>query len=88
MKQARITWTDPDGEHSVDVRFMDWIAWEKHTGKSAANGLEQLGDLAYLAWLGAKRDGEKRPFEGFVARIEGFPTAEWVGQEDPTQPGA
>jgi len=88
MKQARITYTDADGEHTVELRFADWIAWEKHTGKSAAKGIEQLTDLAWLAWTAAKRDGEKRPFEGFVARLEGFPTAEFVGDEDPTQPGA
>jgi hypothetical protein len=88
MRKAYITWHDPDGEHTVEVRFSDWIAWEKHTGKSAANGIEQLTDIAWLAWTASKRDGEKRPFDGFVARVEGFPTAAFEGAEDPTQPEA
>lgn len=91
MIKANITWTDPDGEHSGVVTLLDWINWEKHTGKSAADlgsNFKQVQDVVYLAWSVARRDGEKRPFDGFVARLEGMPDIEAIGTEDPTKPGA
>lgn len=91
MQKARITWVDPDGQHDGITTMLDWLAWEKHTGKSAAklaDNFTHLEDILFLAWHVAKRNGEKRPFDGFVARLAGLP--EIVSQEEagPTQPGA
>lgn len=87
MQKATVRWTDPDGEHEATLGLLDWIAWEKHTGKSAGKGIDQVSDLLYLCWHAAKRDGEKRPFEGWVDRLEDMPTL--VNSDTgPTQPGA
>lgn len=88
MNSARIRWTDPDGDHETELTLLDWVAWEKQTGKSAGKGVDQITDILTLCWSAAKRNGEKRPFDGFVARLAGLP--EIVSQEEagPTQPGA
>jgi hypothetical protein len=87
MNKAKVIWTDLDGEHSAELSLLDWVAWEKHTGKSAGKGIDQITDLLYLSWHAAKRDGEKRPFDGWVARLEDLPTLTIDEQQDPTQPG-
>ena len=89
MKRARITWTDSKGtEHTVTATLGDWLAWEKHTGKSVHGGVEQLYDIAWLGWSAARRDGEKRKFDDWVEDMAGFPDAEWLDDEGPTRPGA
>lgn len=88
MDKASIRWTDQDGEHRAEIGLLDWVAWEKHTGKSAGKGIEQITDVLYLTWSAAKRSGDKRPFEAFVDALEGFPTIESDDAEGPTQPGA
>lgn len=88
MDKARVKWTDLDGEHTAELGLLDWVAWEKHSGKSAAKGIDQISDLLYLTWHAAKRDGEKRPFDGWVARLEDLPTMVGGGAEGPTKPGA
>ena len=88
MNSARIRWTDTDGDHEAELTLLDWVAWEKQTGKSAGKGIDQITDILTLCWSAAKRNGEKRPFDGWVARLEDLPTLVGEGAEDPTQPGA
>jgi len=88
MDKARVKWTDLDGDHEAELGLLDWVAWEKHTGKSAGKGIDQITDLLYLTWSAAKRAGEKRPFDGWVARLDGLPSMANDGTVDPTQPGA
>lgn len=91
MIKARMTWTDADGQQEGVTSLLDWLAWEKHTGKSAgklAENFTHLEDVLFLAYQIAKRNGEKRPFEGWVARLEDEPTAEIIDTKGPTKPGA
>lgn len=88
MDRSRIKWTDQDGEHEVELSLLDWVAWEKQTGKSAGKGIDQITDILILCWSAAKREGEKRPFDGFIARLDGLPEVVSTGKSGPTQPGA
>ena len=88
MEKSVWQYEDKDGKHQVTIGLLDWVAWEKHTGKSAGKPLDQISDVLYLCWHAAKRDGEKRPFDGWVARVTGFPEKVDGQVEGPTQPGA
>lgn len=88
MKRLGIKYRTAAGEHAVDLAFVDWMAWEKHSGKSAVKGPDTLTDIGYLAWSAERRRGEKRTFDQWAADLIGFPETEVVADEDPTQPGA
>lgn len=88
MKRLAIRYRTANGAHQVDLHFLDWMAWEKHTGKTAAKGPDSMTDLGYLAWHACKRAGETRPFELWAVDLVGLPETEVIDTEDPTQPGA
>lgn len=88
MKRLAIRFRTAAGEKQVDLHFLDWMAWEKHSGKSAAKGPDSLTDIGYLAWHACKRAGETRPFEVWAADLIGLPETEVIADEHPTPPGA
>lgn len=88
MKRLGVKYVTATGIHRVDLHFLDWVAWEKHSGKTAVKGPDTLSDIGWLAWHACKRAGDARPFDTWAADLVGFPEAEVLEDEGPTQPGA
>ena len=62
-----------DGEQSeVTCIVPDFVAWERHSKRKISDLAAGIAmeDLAFLAHSALKRQGQVKPFEGWLASVE------------------